>query len=376
MNRLKIVESAGTLFKDALNGSHVARGRMKDIVENGFDTNSAALSEAITSADLNAAFTKSIVSTLQAEYAEAERVWTKIAQRRMFEDFKPQYLREFNWDKGLQVESNAGVPVVPGSLAQIPELTEYPTFGFTTSEKAQQILKHGARLPFSWESVIDDDWGFIQSIPGNMVRLALNTEESQAFGTIVGAAGPRADVISNIGTAALTLDSLKAAKQEVRSRKVNGRAVRVPKFALVVPTALEDTAREILGITQYKDIVTTGDGSREFTITPANSDVELVVADVISDIDQSANADTTWYLVPAGGSDGVRTSLFLGFLRNHERPELRQSGNTGTYLGGGVVPGLEGSLLNDDVEYRVRHVVSGGYVETAALYASTGTSGN
>ena len=372
MNR---IDKAAGLFRDAVQGNHLARGRVRQIAEAGVDEYSASLSEAITASDLHNAFTKTIRQTLVSQYADAPRVWTEIAKREIFEDFKPQYLREFDWDKGLSIENNAGERIVPGALARIPELTEYPSFGFTTSESQLQIHKNGARLPFTWESVVDNEWELIESIPKNMVRLALNTEEIEAFSSLASATGPNATVFTGPlapDNKPLTLDNLKAAKEAVRNRKVNGRRVKVNKFALVVPTALQDQAEAVLGVSQYKETVTAGDTARELTITTANSDVKLVVADVLGDIDISATSATTWYLVPLGGNDGTRTSLILCFLRNHEAPELRVSGATGLYLGGGAVPSLEGSLLNDDISYRVRHVVTGGYRHTDALYASKG----
>jgi hypothetical protein len=100
--------------------------------------------------------------------------------------------------------------------------------------------------------------------------------------------------------------------------------------------------------------------------------VALTATDWLTDIDQSATAATTWYLVPDGGRDAKREAIILGFLQNHESPELRISGDTGNYLGGGAVPGLQGSLLNDDVQLRVRHVVAGGFLNGQALLASKG----
>lgn len=359
-----IVEAA-KVFGEAIEGDYRARGVMKELVTEGY---SAGLREALSTSDLSAAFNKSIVQKLVAQYPEQPRVWTKIAKRNVLEDFKPSFFREFTWDNDLLVKENHGIAVPEGSLARVPELTEYPTFGFTTSENQIQLYKHGARLPFSWEMVINDEWSLIQSIPGEMIRKALNTEESEAFGAIVGPTGPRADVITGIDTKPLTFDNLKAAKKAVRARTVKGRKVVVPRFALVVPVALEEDARQILSISTYE----LTDGNKKYTQTAGNGDVEIVVAPVLNNIDKSATVDTTWYLVPLGGSDGTRDSILLSFLRNHERPELRISGNTGNYVGGGAVPGLEGSLLNDDVEYRVRHVVAGGVHYADALYASKG----
>lgn len=372
------LDKAHSLLESAFKGDYQARGAIKQIVTDGA-IEGASLSEAYTSADLNAAFSVSVKQSLEKQYEEAPRVWTKVAQRKVVPDFKPIHFREFDWDRGLQVEENAGIKVPAGSLATIPELTEYPTFGFSTAENAFAIDKKGARLPFSWEMVINDEWDVIKSIPANMNRLALNTEETSVFSVLATETGPNAALFTGAlapTALPLTLDNLKAAKQAIRNRTSaigdRKRRVRVPKFALVVSTALEDQAREILGVTSYKETVTTGNNSREIAFTTANSDVELVVADVLSDIDLSAKSATTWYLVPFGGTDGTRTSLFNGFLEGHERPEFRSSGTGGLYLGGGIVPSLEGSLLNDDIEYRVRHVNKGGFLNAEGMYASTG----
>lgn len=367
MNNIpKSITEAGKVFSSALGGDMIARGVLKQVVQEGY---SAHLSETISTGDLNAAFTRSLRDKLIAEYATAPRVWNKVAKRNVLEDFKPQYFRDWGWDNGLQIDTHAGIAIPNGSLARVPELTEYPTFKFSTSENQIQLYKHGARLPFSWESVINDEWGFIQSIPSNMLRMALNTEETEAFGAFVDAAGPKTSVFGTVQTWKLSLESLAAAKTLIRKRKVNGRSVTVNKFALVVSTAQKDEAEALLAIKSYE----LTDGNKKFMTSTNNGDVELVVADVLSTLDKTANVDTTWYLVPVGGNDGTRDSVLLNFLRNNESPDLRSSGTAGLALGGGQLGSLEGSLLNDEVVYRVRHVVAGGVHYKDALFASNGT---
>lgn len=367
MNKIpKSVTEAGKVFTSALGGDMIARGVLKQVVQEGY---SSHLQETISTGDLNAAFTRSLRDKLIADYAAAPRVWQKVAKRNVLEDFKPQFFRDWGWDNGLQIESHAGIAIPSGSLARVPELTEYPTFKFSTSENQIQLYKHGARLPFSWEMVINDEWGFIQSIPGNMTRLALNTEETEAFGAFVDATGPKTSIFGTVQTWKLDLDSLSAAKTLVRKRKVNGRSVTVNKFALVVPTAMKDQAEALLAITSYE----LTEGNKKFITSTNNGDVELVVADVLSTLDKSANVDTTWYLVPLAGNDGTRDSVLLNFLRNNEAPDLRSSGTAGFAIGGGALGSLEGSMLNDDVEYRVRHVVAGGTHYKDAMFAANGT---
>ena len=366
----KGIKEASKVLSEALHGDYRAQGLMKELVTEGY-----LLSEAISTSDLNAAFVTNINAAVLKQYGEAELQWGKIAKRNTVQDFKPVYFKEFDWDFDLQISELHGFQVPSGSLARVPELDEYPTFRFSNAEKQFQIHKSGARLPFSWEAVINDEWGFISSIPGELTSRALRTEESEVVSSFVSATGPRADVftagVNPVKTAfPLTLDNLKQLKQEVSQRKVNGRNITVSRYALVVPPALEETARAILAISQYEESVTNGLTSRKYIVSTANSNVELVVMPSLNWVDKSANADQTWYLLPAGGTDGTRDSILQNFLRRHETPELRISGNTGNYLGGGAVPGLEGSLLNDDVQYRVRHVVTGFVLNSSAMSAA------
>lgn len=368
---------AAKIFGDAIKGDFRARGRIKQIVSEGY-----VLNEAISTSDLARTFAYANSAELLKQYAGLPTTWTQFAKRDVFEDFKPKRKKEFLFNGSIDLDDNGGFATAVHSLPNVPELTEYPTFRWSTSEKGLTLRKKGARIPFSWEDVINDDWGFIGSLPGEMAKIARTTEETSALEVLVTPTGVNTDTFSAangnaMGTTGatgtrykLSLNSLEFAKREVRSRQVNGNYVTVNKFALIVPTNLQTTAERILALGTLE--VT--DGNLKYTTSAANSDVTLVVNDYLTQINKDANAATTWFLVPLGGNDGVRDSIVVNFLRNHEAPEFRQSGNTGLYLGGGQVPSLEGSLLNDDIEYRVRHVVAGGFWFGASMYASTGES--
>lgn len=363
----KSIVEASKLLGEAFQGSYDAQGALKELVSTGGQ--SRYLAESISAGDLLSAFNATVNASVLSQYKPEEMVWTKIAKRNTVNDFKITEFKEFEWDFDLQVGEAHGIEVPSGSLARVPELTEYPTFRFATAEKQFKIHKSGARLPFSWETVINDEWNFIQSIPGEMVKKAQRTEESEVVRSFVATTGPRADVftgVTAVDNKPLTFDNLALAKTAVRNRKVNGRNVTVGKFALVVAPGLEETAKQILSITSYE----LTDGNKKYTQTASNGDIELVVMPALNWVDKSAKASTTWYLVPVGGDDGTRVSILQNFLKRHETPELRISGATGLYLGGGAVPGMEGSLLNDDIEYRVRHVVTGFVLNSDALYAS------
>lgn len=371
----KQIEETAKIFGDALHGDFRARGLIKSVVD-------GQLVEAISSSDLAQTFAFVNAAALQAQYATLPTTWTEFAQRDIFEDFKPKFQKELVFDYDQQLADNGGHATAPGSLPVVPELTEYPAFSFTTSAKSMSLYKEGARIGFSWEDVINDNWNFIASLPGRMAQYAKNTEETEAVKVLASVTGPNAVTFSSANQNAadnkvLSVDSLAYAKRTVRQRKYNNNFITVPRFALVVPTAMKDQAERILNITEIESVIgdgTAGGDQRRFKSQLTNSDVVLVVNDWLTQIDKSANNASTWYLVPYKGTDGIRDSIVVNFLRNHEAPEFRQSNAGGLFLGGGAVPTLAGSLRNDDAEYRVRHVVTGGFWFSQNSYASIGTT--
>lgn len=366
----KKLEETAKIFGEAINGDYRAQGLIKAVAQ-------GELSEAISTSDLAKTFNYVTRAAVTKQYSDLPTTWTTFAKRERLQNFNVTSFREFVFDDDQRLTENGGFAVAPASLPVVPELTEYPTFKFTTGSNQVKLNKRGARVPFSWEAVINDEWSFIQALPGKLAEFAKNSEELEAVGVLTSATGPNAGTFNapngntNATNYELGIDAIALAKDTVKNRKVNGNYINVTKWALIVPTNLEETAKRILSLTSLE--VT--QGSLKYTTTTNTSDITLVVNDWLTKVDKSANAAKTWYLVPLNGTDGTRDSIIVAFLNGHEAPEFRQSGNTGLYLGGGNVPSLEGSLLNDDVEYRVRHVVTGAYLYPQALFASTGVGG-
>lgn len=366
----KKLEETAKIFGEAINGDYRAQGLIKAVAQ-------GELSEAISTSDLAKTFNYVTRAAVTKQYSDLPTTWTQFAKRERLQNFNVTSFREFVFDDDQRLTENGGFAVAPASLPVVPELTEYPTFRFTTGANQVKLNKRGARVPFSWEAVINDEWSFIQALPGKLAEFAKNSEELEAVGVLASATGPNAGTFNapngnvNATNYLLGIDAIALAKDAVKNRKVNGNYINVTKWALIVPTNLEETAKRILSLSSLE--VT--QGNLKYTTTTNLSDITLVVNDWLTKVDKSANAATTWYLVPLNGTDGTRDSIIVAFLNGHEAPEFRQSGNTGLYLGGGNVPSLEGSLLNDDVEYRVRHVVTGAYLYPQALFASTGVGG-
>lgn len=361
----KRVEEVTDLLESAKHGSYVAQAHLK---------------EAISTSDFPMIFTDIKNAQLQAAYADTREnyqgLWTKVARKLTVPNFLPQSFYEFGIDPdfgvGNLLASNGGVPTPAGKLPNIPEATEYPTgvFKLYTSAEQLEIRKAGARIPFTFEAIINDQWGLVDSLPATLLKTARDSEDIEVTQLLTDGSGPKDDYFNagngNLlkfgtntdGKAALTRDTLKAALYQANhfyAGPNKNRPVRFQKFAVVIPVALEQLANDILaapttflvndGAYQYTDTFTFGNNF-EFVVDPW-----LEVLDTV-------HGDTAWYVVPFNG-DGVRTGLGLGFLQNYDAPELRIHNNQGLMLGGGAVPARSGSFLNDTWELRIRHIYGG-----------------
>lgn len=340
----------------------------------------ASLKEAISTSDFPAIFTDIKNAQLQAQYALVEdRFWQKIASKITVPNFLPQSFMDLGWDDAAFdniLASNGGKRTISGALPNVPEGTEYPTaFKLFSSEEQLEIRKSGARIPFTFEAIINDQWSIVDDLPNWLLRTALDSEDIEVTELLTDGDGPN-DVYFNAGNgnlleygsnsdgqAILTRDTLKAGLAQANSHMAgpnSNRPVRFNKFAVVVSSSQYNRVMEIVdGPKEF--LVATTDGNNVTTTYTETFDFGAnfeVVENKWLDVIDTEHGGTAWYIVPFGG-EGIRTSLALGFLNGHDQPELRVHNETGLYLGGGMVPAREGSFLNDTWELRIRHIYGG-----------------
>lgn len=356
----KLVDKYTDLLALASRGNYLAQAQLK---------------EALSTSDFPSIFTDIKNAQLQARYAEEQQersFWTKIAKRVTVPNFLPQSFIEWGFDNDASdiLATNGGYATVPGALPNVPEGTEYPTTAFRlmTSQEQLTIRKAGARIPFTFEAIVNDQWNLVDSLPEFLTTTALDSEDIEVTRLLTDGDGYNSTYFTSgrgnlltygtntAGTAALTRDTLKRALWQADSFYAeDNRPVRFQKFAVVIPAALEELANDIQN-TPRQFVVT--DGNLQYTDTfTFGKNFEFVVDPWLDVIDKT-HGDTAWYVVPFGGQ-GQRTSLGLGFLIGQERPELRVHNDTGLYLGGGAVPAREGNFQNDTWQLRIRHIFGG-----------------
>ena len=375
------LDQVSELIEGALAGSGKAQGAIKDEIRGMTDAE-----ESHSTSDFPTALKAITTVAFLGEYEQIQSVYPQYTRQYNVNNLRPQSFYSLFPDLSNLPEQNGGKATTkdaPGGLVRIPELTEYPTFSFAASETSFGVAKYGARVNFSFEMLLNDEWGVLETLPTQLAQLARNQEDIIATEVLASPTGPNALFFNNtngnlVTTAngfaannpALSVDAVVDAIARIRSRQHNGNPVVVQRFALMVPPALEAEARRLLGVTAFE---ITDPVNGVYTVANPISDVTLIVNPWLPVIDKSANVNTTWYLMPYA-SAGVRPAFVFSKIRGRETPELRIASATGNYLGGGEVPGREGSFLNDDIEFRVRHFVGAAGIASEVTAVSLGTT--
>lgn len=332
-----------------------------ELIGQVFDGNRLAMlrfQESMTTSDFPILFGDVLDRELLPSYEDIDPIWQTFARRTVVRDFRPKKWVDLLGGRGL--------------LNKVAERAPYKARKLTEAEYELTVGKFGDRLPLTWEMMVNDDLDAFRDAPQRLAQAARDTEDYTATQLIAGPTGPDAFFTANggIGTGKLTVDNLTAALTNIGKRKdLDGRPIRVKSAILMVPPALEVTANNILQATLIR-------------LKTANQDIEVrnwltgkitpVVNEWLNVVDESANVDTTWYLLPEPSTP--RPAVTVGFLRGYETPDLRVKADAGNRLGGGAVPAEEGSFDDDSIQYRVRHVLGGTTLDPIAAYASNGSA--
>jgi hypothetical protein len=335
------------------------------------------LQEGIATSDLPVQLAPVINKILFENYQELPKIWDQFATRVVVDDFRKQeYLNLRYEDDGMD---NQGDKFREGSLPTVGEYDEYPTAGwFSVTESDFAVKKAGQRVRFSWEAVVNDNnISVLERLPIELAQKAAGKEDEEVTKQLVASGGINTANFkagnNNLfsGNGALTLTNLELAIQAANLQQYNGKLIQpVTQFALVIPRALELTAKKILAVQTVETSVTSGSIlTKTITGNPIGTQVNVVVNDWLTRINSGAGA--YWFLIPVP-SVSLNPSVVLGFLRGFEAPELRVKAAAGQYLGGGAVPENYGSFDNDDWQMRIRHIATGGFFIPAGTLVSTG----
>ena len=332
------VKKAKELFEKAMQGDLAADGRLRELATT-------------STLSLDLAHLVNVNFIPQLDALERSVVPLVGAGARTVPDFRPVVLQSlFGNLTGAGIDAN-------GAAATVPEGTPYPKVSVSGVESFySKLAKRGVSFDFTWEARVNDTVGFFADMPQELLALTDDTEYAEIFDALLQANEELPSVTLPDGTvvpinSALTANGVMAAIQALSNRTINGRKIgTLSGYNVVVPIGAKAAAE--YQIRQYLNIISITSGGITFA-GPTNS-----VLNTVEFIESDRVTGTAWYLLPKPGATR-RPVLELLKLRGYTTPELRVSADAGIYLGGGAVPGLEGSFEADVISYRYRYVVGG-----------------
>lgn len=345
------------------------------------------LQEVMTTDDFPLYFGDILDRTLLAKYQLWVPGWETYAKRSTLRDFRPAKL----------------IPPVYGAdgpLDQVQEAAPYPDANLSEQTPIEwSAKKYGRRIPFSWETIINDDLDQLTDIPERLARAARRTEHRLITQLFVGTTGLHASMYDNsFGNILNTTNGGLASVGNNPPLSVNALQSALVVFAnmvdetgepilreyvtLVVPPALEVTANNILNAISIFDSTLLGGGQPDSGPTVVTGERTLqtrnwlsgrlsVVVDPYIPRFATTNGNTTWFLFSNVGYS--REAIRVGFLAGHETPEIWMKSPNAVRVGGGTLSPMSGDFDTDSIEYRIRHVIGATRVDPKATIGSNGS---
>jgi hypothetical protein len=362
------------------------------------------LQEALAIADFPHLFGDVIDRSVLANYMETPYTWNLIANEAQVNDFRPVKRFRIDGGTGLLGTIQGAQDPTPGALRPLTQGSQYPEDSLTDAQYTYQLQKYGKRMPFFWETFVDDDLNALKDTPARFGRGARRSEEYFVTNLFANNTTFFSTANKNVVTNAVVGDlggnnpilSITALQRAIivmmQQLDTTGQPISVEAMTLVVPPSLKTVAMNILNsdYVLMADQGGTNSGANNFplqqlhTMNWAKNIVRLAVNYYLPLIDTS-HGKTGWYLF--ANPESGRPALEFGRLRGHIGPEVFMKlpnsvaigeGNMGP--GPGSLPGtqnsnpMEGDFDTDAIFYKVREVFGGVQVDPIMAVYSNGSN--
>ena len=300
------------------------------------------LAEAISTSTFDQALGDSVTRAMVREYRRSNL----IAAVNLLADVVP--VRDFRTQRRVRV----------GGYGNLPTVNQAATYNALTSptdeEATYAATKRGGVETITLEAIANDDISSIRRIPQRLARSAAQTLHEFVFAFIdpaVNAAIYDSVALyhathSNIGTSALSVASLVAARMRMRKQAELGSSKRLGLIGrhLWIAPELEQTAFEITASDRKPYVA---DNEANFI---RDAGIDYTVIDYWT--------DTNNWVLSADKAD-VPT-VEIGYYGPSEEPELFTQDN----------PNAGSMFDSDQLKYKIRHIYGGAVVEYRGLDGS------
>lgn len=312
--------------------------------------------EAMSTSDFPIYFGDLIDRQVLANYQEAPQTYTQWAKVSEVADFRPA--KRYWMDGG------------EGQLKPVDELGEYKSVTRGEGELSFTVKKFGARFDISWEAIINDDLNLLTDQPARFGKAARRTEEKEATKLLFTKDFFSSANDNSMSSNPLTVQNLQKAIDKFASKTdVDGEPIMVGPAILMVPPALEVTARNILNATEF---LTWDNGQESFQMRTSNwmsQRLRLVVNNYLPILDPTAG-NKTYYLL--ADPSAARGAVEFAFLRGHRSPEIFMKSPNAMSVGGGTTGAMSGDFDHDAIGYKIRHIMGGTVIDPKCALKSVG----
>jgi len=329
------------------------------------------MKEVITTTDFADLFGVAIDRQMLALYRSAQADWRSW--------FKMGKVPNFNTHRRHKVQGNTSY------LPEVTEKGEYLVEPMDDSYYTIEAKKYGRQFDISLEAIINDSMGAFSNIPQRFANAVITSHARAACQTYASAAGPNAGLfgapiadvdgqnVTNQGTLLLTIANLETTLQLMAAQTdMFGDPISVRGLHLVVPPALEFTARQILtsAFKQWVDTAAVATVPMPTTNVLSTLGLQLHVDPWLPVIDATGTDDTTWYVF---ADPAVGAAVEFVFLNGYEDPEICMKSSNKVAVGGGVsLSPFSGDFATDNIFYRVRSIWGSDQMDPRFAYSQVG----
>ena len=412
------LKEAMGLFKRVLDGDEIARFQFKHAMRGGFR-------EALSISDFSVLFGDIIDRSVLANYKETPYTYDSWCHVEQVNDFR--VARRIRVDYGTGIGTLQAAPGGsatgqnnPNSqlLTPIEMLGPYPEDKLGTTSYLYNLFKYGRRMPFAWETMINDDLNALKDTPArfgiamrrmreffatslianntNFFTAANNNIVKSTISNLTNPSPPVAFSNPPLSIAGLQYAMIVMAAQ----RDLTGQPISVESMILMVSPNNEIRARNILNASQIAlneegGTLTAPQGGsgayynaqRLYSDNWMKGRVKLVVNYQLPLCDPTYGG-TGWYLF---SDPNYRPAVVFGELRGHQMPELFMklpnavaigegtmgpggTGFPGTVGGANSMSPMEGDFETDAIHYKIRNVFGGVTLDPIMAVYSNGSN--
>lgn len=349
----------------------------------GFAGEAAAvhMKETLSTSDAPYALAQIINVKNLPEYDAAPNQWSKIAALETVDDFNETSFERFvpNFDNLKYGKDTGGNP---GISPLVPELDTYIyAFGYAEEAVRAKLEKRGFKFGLSLERIINKLRPTIRNLPGDMLQVALDTDEYLVFDALQSGVSSASQMTTG-GTyiptgATITANpdfsaealSLGFAQIAQRTDTLSGRKVPLAaKYYIVVQAGQEEMVEIELQKAREGLYLQDGSITRRFPKDGALGRVAGVIgSEWITDSD-------AWYAVPAAGTTR-RPGLVKLQLSGRTAPEVLVNNLTGVAIGStrSGDPFQLAHFDNDSVDLKLRQFTNSALINQQQIVWSNGS---